>query len=370
MGQESSTMQQEHQKPAPNVKKSLYQILEVVASWLTHITKICVVASILLSSIFVNFYLKQFDLPFVPVDDVLPIIVYIFAITFAYFYMIIALYALIPITVKYITPKSVFKVLPNLFIQKRDQSLLRTVRPFLREYVLFYLPFLSMLFLFFPSIMLDSTSTEFRFVSLTILAASTLVGLFVLWRRCQSNTMSASEKIDVLAYFPAINLLSIVWAVFLTIVLTNAIKNFVDPSVKSLVDISFGVLIIFVTIFIHVMLSTADYVTGERIILSLSVCGGFLLWFWLGFGYIGGFILRNAGFGGGTQISYKVEGGAALKGCLVWVSSNYLVVMDRSKDSICLVKPPNPLLTEHSPKQPVHMLKRENTQILKEDGEI
>lgn len=340
--------------------------LKYYSELVTNIAKIWVVFSIVFSGLFITTYLKQFNLPFIPTDNVLPFVVQVFALTFAYFYISTILYFLVPLTFPYIISGHLRAALPNLFSleDKRDNSY--DVAAFFLEYISFYFPMFSLIIvLSVISVMnyVGNISNTQMSIFMAIVFAS---GLLFLTRLSKYRSLTMFGKSEVVFWFLFINLTTVLWTAVLAQVMSKVASQNIGSTANSITGtvLAIGILI-FITVS-HILCHVVSVQKSSRIILAFISFGIFLLFAWPGPGRVGGFILRFAGYGGGTVFSYQVERDHPSKGCLIWLSSNYLVVADRSKDDTCASNFSD--VNGRVVTQPVHMLRRDTVQVLMEDG--
>lgn len=347
-------------------KEKINESLKFYSELVTNTAKIWITLSVLFSGVFITTYLKQFNLPFIPIDNVLPFIIQTFALTFAYFYITTILYFLVPLTFPYIISGHLRAALPNLFSLKYEKDNPFHITAFFSEYVSFYFPIVSLITI----LILLSVVNYVRDISDTQMSVFTLIvfasGFLFLTRLNKYKILTLFGKSEVIFWFLFINLITGLW----TTVIAQVISKIASQNIKS----TFGgtantVLAIGILAFItvsHISCHVVSVQKSGRIILAFISFGIFLLCAWPGPGRVGGFILRFAGYGGGTVFSYQVEKDRPLKGCLVWLSSNYLVIADRSKDDTCASNFSD--ASGRAVTQPVHMLRRDTVQVLMENG--
>ena len=118
-------------------KKSLYDIIEFYGNLIKNIAKIWAVFSIIVSIVFINFYLGNFDIPFIPIDGTLSIIAQVFAIVFTYLYINSIVYFLFLIALRFFTTDSLRTSLPNSFRIPVNNSTRYNLGHFLKNMLLF-----------------------------------------------------------------------------------------------------------------------------------------------------------------------------------------------------------------------------------------
>lgn len=161
-------------------KTTIVGRIKAIADFIGDCTKIWLLLSIVISMTFVGNYLAQFDMPFVPTDNVLTVVVPIFTVVFVCIALLTTVYIIFPLTLRYVVSFEVMRALPELFpkaaVFNEDDRTSRKfqLRKFLWEYIQFYFPLVS---IEFTILYLVVFSPNYRIDALIL--NEVLIGVFV-----------------------------------------------------------------------------------------------------------------------------------------------------------------------------------------------
>lgn len=288
------------------------------------LTKIWLLISVTISMLFIGNYLAQFDIPFIPLDNILPAIVSIFAIIFVCVAILTTTYIVFPLTLKYMVSFEVMKALPQLFPvltisnANSEPSHTFSLRRFFLEYLQFYLPLITIDLSFLAFILFSFNYKIDTTVLILVLVISFMIGLYWNISKVRHLFISSPFQNDVVYWFLISNLSIISWVTVINLVAIRFAAYNIQYESSAIAERLIGETVLFLVYLLHFLLSIANYDRSGRVLMMicclivLGACYSF------GFGYIGGLVLRIAGLGGGTALNFRVDHNPPTKGCLVW----------------------------------------------------
>ncbi len=131
---------------------------------------------------------------------------------------------------------------------------------------------------------------------------------------------------DVLFWYITSNIVVIPWITVINLLIVKTVNYNVRYGSSKFYERLFGVVILLIVYLLYFLLNIANRERSGKIVLSVCFYIVLIACYSLGFGFIGGAVLRIAGLGGGTSLVYRVGHGSPVKGCLVWPSSNYFII--------------------------------------------
>lgn len=242
------------------------------------------------------------------------------------------------------------------------------LRKFLWEYIQFYFPLVA---IEFTILYLVVFSPNYRID--TLILNEVFIGAFVFgfcWivSELRYKYLPYSWKSNILYWYIISNLVAISWMTVIVFLIVRATTSSLNYEVSEWFARLVGGIILSGVYALHLMFNLANHDRSGRIMILICCFIIFGACYSFGLGYIGGTVLRIAGLGGGTSLSYRVGQNPPAKGCLVWPSSSYFVISDRSDNGSCISKFEGPFSGSPSPKHPVHMFGKGSIQILTESG--
>ncbi len=335
-----------------------------VADALTDLAKIWAIISVVVSTIFIGSYLGQFDMPFLPVDNILPVVIQLFACVFAFLYTVMIVYCFFPLSIKYMISANVQSALPVLFPRPGVETRSVKSSSFWKEYASFYLPSIAFNVLMFILLIRPAIKLNTEIANIVAILFMLLGGALV-WRSASENSVATHNRYDVLFWYLVSSIPTVAWYIIVIQSLSGIATRTIGSKLSNFEAFIIGFLVLIVAITVHVICSMARDDKAKRLLIVLSTIGALMFCHTLGVASVGGLILRFTKLGGNSPITYEIRSGPELKGCLVWLSSNYFVIADRREGSC-----PRLLHTYFSGSQvrklPTHMLRREDIQVLDE----
>ena len=235
------------------------------------------------------------------------------------------IYCFIPVLVPFILSTSANNAVPHLStIRPLDEERKGSDFPsFFGEYMVFFLPVYSITLTVLGLYLFGADVARQHFAFNVSFAGSFVVGLSSL---AVMGYIRKSKQIDLLISFLWINMLSVLWV----LLFYARIAGFMFPDnavpIYSRQEIFISVILTCIPLLAHFLLTWLR--SGARIIVVTPILFMCAVELAVGFPAFGGFVLREAGAGGGTPIDFIASqtGGDPQHGCLVLATSLYLYI--------------------------------------------
>ena len=297
----------------------------------------CLIVGALFSTIFglavVGAYLSAYALPFILVDASFSFAIQVFGVLFFYWTILFTIYCFIPLLAPHLLSPAAKSTLPHLMGRPAPTKPRNSdFGFFMLEYLIFYIPVYAITLAALGAYLLalDINSENLRFN--LIFPGSFVAGIVAL---AILNRTRQSAQLEIIFSYIWINVPSILWV----LLLYAKLGNFILPDVKAPTytrqEIFISVVVTLIPLAAHFLLTWLRL--GTRIIFIAPVLFMCAVGLTVGFPAFGGFVLREAGAGGGTPLDFITSqtGDKLQHGCLVLATSLYFFIEPSKPSAPC-----------------------------------
>jgi hypothetical protein len=323
------------QVPVQTQVENAHKWLKLLGGIVTNVTIITSFFSVIIGAIVIITYLSNFAIPISPLGTFGASSFQIFVFFFIALLGSGVSIFLVPLYATYLAPHEIRDSLQELFTQRNiPPNTLRTRRVinFLKEYLIFYSPTLSLTWCMPIIVYLDKTEKIYPSVILFVILSSFSVSA---WRL--SKKLESRSKLESLWALLMFNWVTIMWVLFVEIIMLNSWQYIfgesIVPTWKAVIEVMFVSVLVTSC---HVAMAWARASIRRLAIAVVVLLVTFA--FYPGYAAIGAAALRAAQLGGGTRISYTVVDPRATtpeptSGCLVLATTSHVLIGELDDNS-------------------------------------
>lgn len=274
----------------------------------------------------INSYLSAYSLPFVLLDSSISFGIQVFGFLFVYWTAVLTVYCFIPLLAPYVLSTGSKRALPHLLYGQASR------RMFLTEYGVFYSPVYAITIAALATYLLALKGTEQSFILEVVIPASFVCGLLAVAVLCY---LRQGDYFETGFAFLWVNSISILWVLFLESKLAHLAFDENATPTYSMQEVFLSILLTILPLLGHFLLTLLR--PEFRIVIVAPVLFMVIVQLAAGFPAFGGFVLREAGAGGGTPLNFISEqtGSKPQHGCLVLATSTYLYIEPIERNVQC-----------------------------------